>query len=174
MTKEPASARWLKKALGATEFLNGKERWCLWLVGISEDELKSMPLVYERVKKVAAIRSASPDKGAQKLAERPHLFRDLNNPESFILIPSVSSERRKYIPIGIFNADVISTNLNYIIPNGSLYDFGILTSTIHNDWMRLVAGRLKSDYRYTASVVYNSFPWPSVNDAQRSQIVKIS
>ncbi|EKA7347446.1 class I SAM-dependent DNA methyltransferase [Vibrio vulnificus] len=174
VTKEPASARWLKKALGATEFLNGKERWCLWLVGISEDELKSMPLVYERVKKVAAIRSASPDKGAQKLAERPHLFRDLNNPESFILIPSVSSERRKYIPIGIFNADVISTNLNYIIPNGSLYDFGVLTSTIHNDWMRLVAGRLKSDYRYTASVVYNSFPWPSVNDAQRSQIVKLA
>jgi len=174
LEKEPKAAQWIKKVMGATEFLNGKERWCLWLADIQEPELKSMPYVVERVKKVEEVRTASPDKGAQKLAQRPHQFRDLNNPDSFILIPSVSSERRKYIPIGFFNSDVISTNLNYIVPDGGLFEFGILTSIIHNDWMRLVAGRLKSDYRYTASVVYNSFPWPEVTEEQRSQIERLA
>ncbi|MBQ4673298.1 class I SAM-dependent DNA methyltransferase [Aeromonas dhakensis] len=171
---EPHAGPWLKKVLGATEFLNATERWCLWLVGITDDELRSMPLVASRVQKVAETRRKSPDKGTQKLAERPHLFRDLNNPSSYILMPSVSSERRKYIPLGVFNADVISTNLNYIIPNGSLYEFGILTSLLHNDWMRLVAGRLKSDYRYSASVVYNTFPWPIVTEEQRKKITQLA
>ncbi|CAK2776822.1 class I SAM-dependent DNA methyltransferase [Vibrio splendidus] len=174
MNKEPQAKPWVKKALGATEFLNGKERWCLWLSNISESELALLPLVSERVRKVAEVRSASPDKGAQKLASRPHQFRDLNNPDSYILIPSVSSERRQYVPIGIFNSDVISTNLNYIIPNGSLYEFGVLTSILHNDWMRLVAGRLKSDYRYSASVVYNSFPWPEVSEKQKQDIERLA
>lgn len=108
------------------------------------------------------------------MAERPHQFRDLNNPDDYILIPSVSSERRTYIPIGFYDANVISTNANYIIPNGTLYEFSILTSLIHNDWMRLVAGRLKSDYRYSAKVVYNSFPWPDVTDAQRKSLIDLA
>ncbi|MFM4842663.1 type IIL restriction-modification enzyme MmeI [Aeromonas veronii] len=174
LEKEPQAERWIKRVLGADEFLNGRERWCLWLVGISEEELASMPLVERRVQLVASTRIKSPDKGAQKLAERPHQFRDLNNPDNYILVPSVSSERRTYVPLGFFNADVISTNLNYIIPNGTLYEFGILSSLLHNDWMRLVAGRLKSDYRYSSSVVYNPFPWPEVRDAQRQEIERLA
>ncbi|WP_052238888.1 class I SAM-dependent DNA methyltransferase [Pectobacterium brasiliense] len=170
LKKEPKAERWIKKLLGADEYLNSKERWCLWLVGITDDELQAMPFIYQRVQRVAETRRKSPDKGAQKMAERPHQFRDLNNPDSYILIPSVSSERRTYVPLGFFNAEVISTNANYIIPNGTLYEFGILSSLMHNDWMRLVAGRLKSDYRYSASVVYNPFPWPEVTAIQRKEI----
>ncbi len=171
---EPESSKWIKKVLGAQEFLNAKERWCLWLADVNETEIKLIPYVHEKVLKVKEMRLASRDKGTQKLAERPHQFRDLNNPDSYILIPSVSSERRMYIPIGLFNADVISTNLNYIVPNGTLYEFGILTSLLHNDWMRLVAGRLKSDYRYSASVVYNTFPWPDVTESQRRHIMALA
>lgn len=171
---EPQAARWIKKVLGADEFLNAKERWCLWLADITDAELRAMPHVFNRVQKVAEARRRSPDKGAQKMAERPHQFRDLNNPDDYILIPSVSSERRTYIPIGFYDANVISTNANYIIPNGTLYEFSILTSLIHNDWMRLVAGRLKSDYRYSAKVVYNSFPWPDVTDAQRKSLIDLA
>jgi len=171
---EPQAARWIKKVLGADEFLNAKERWCLWLADITDAELRAMPHVFNRVQKVAEARRKSPDKGAQKMAERPHQFRDLNNPDDYILIPSVSSERRTYIPIGFYDANVISTNANYIIPNGTLYEFSILTSLIHNDWMRLVAGRLKSDYRYSAKVVYNSFPWPDVTDAQRKSLIDLA
>ncbi|MBM1023134.1 N-6 DNA methylase [Lelliottia sp. V106_10] len=174
LKQEPQAARWIKKVLGADEFLNGKERYCLWLVNITDAELQSMPLVCSRVKKVAEKRRQSPDKGTQKLAERPHQFRDLNNPDNYILIPSVSSERRMYVPIGFFEADVISTNLNFILPNGTLYEFAILTSLMHNDWMRLVAGRLKSDYRYSAKVVYNTFPWPNVTDTQRKSLIVLA
>ncbi len=171
---EPSSSKWVKKVLGAEEFLKSKERWCLWLVDITSEELDSLPMVKTRVDKVAEVRRLSPDKGAQKLAERPHLFRDLNNPEVFILVPSVSSERRKYVPLGMFDKDVISTNLNYIVPNGSMYEFGILSSLLHNDWMRLVAGRLESRYRYSATVVYNTFPWPEVNTEQKEHIVELA
>lgn len=171
---EPRALPWIKKVIGATEFLNGKERWCLWLDGISLDELHSMPHVYKRVQLVADMRRKSPDPGTQKLANKSHLFRETNNPNSYILVPSVSSERRTYVPLGLFNTDTISTNLNLIIPNGSLYEFGVLSSLLHNDWMRLVAGRLKSDYRYSASIVYNPFPWPEVTDAQSKEIEKLA
>jgi hypothetical protein len=174
LKQEPQAARWIKKVLGADEFLNGKERYCLWLVNITDTELQSMPLVCSRVQKVAEKRRQSPDKGTQKLAERAHQFRDLNNPDNYILIPSVSSERRMYVPIGFFEADVISTNLNFILPNGTLYEFAILTSLMHNDWMRQVAGRLKSDYRYSAKVVYNTFPWPNVTDTQRNLLIALA
>lgn len=133
-----------------------------------------MPHVYKRVQLVADMRRKSPDPGTQKLANKSHLFRETNNPNSYILVPSVSSERRTYVPLGLFNTDTISTNLNLIIPNGSLYEFGVLSSLLHNDWMRLVAGRLKSDYRYSASIVYNPFPWPEVTDAQSKEIEKLA
>ncbi|WP_336234248.1 DNA methyltransferase [Enterobacter bugandensis] len=171
---EPRALPWIKKVIGATEFLNGKDRWCLWLDGITMDELRSMPYVYQRVQLVADMRRKSPDPGTQKLANKSHLFRETNNPSSYILVPSVSSERRIYVPLGLFNADTISTNLNLIIPDGSLYEFGILSSLLHNDWMRLVAGRLESRYRYSASIVYNSFPWPEVTDAQRKGVERLA
>jgi type II restriction/modification system DNA methylase subunit YeeA len=171
---EPSSEQWLKRIIGSDEFLNSKERWCLWLVGISNEELDEMPLVKSRVDNVRYARLESTDKAAHKLAERPHEFRDLNNPDSYIIIPSVSSERRKYVPIGTFDGHTISSNLNHIIPNGTLFEFGILTSLAHNDWMRLVAGRLKSDYRYSGTIVYNTFPFPNANDEQKKNIENLA
>ncbi|HEA3129342.1 TPA: class I SAM-dependent DNA methyltransferase [Aeromonas hydrophila] len=174
LNKEPRAERWIKKALGAAEFLNAKERWCLWLVGITDDELRAMPQVLNRVQKVAESRRNSPDKGTQKLAIRPHQFRDLNNPDSYIIIPRISSSSRVYVPMGFLQGDTISTDLNNILPNGTLYEFGILSSLLHNDWMRLVAGRMKSDYRYSATVVYNTFPWPTVTVEQRKEIERLA
>ena len=166
----PESAAWIKKLVGAKEFLQGGERWCLWLTGATKKDIDRFPKIRFRVDRVRERRLASKDAGTRKLAERPHEFRDLNNPSFYALVPRVSSERREYIPVGFFDNDVISTDANLIIPNATPYEFGILTSEMHNDWMRTVAGRLKSDYRYSATLVYNTFPWPEVNDQQRKQI----
>lgn len=176
LKQEPQAAPWIKKVLGADEFLNGQERWCLWLVGINITELQSMQHVYTRVQKVAEMRRKSAKISTQKKSNTPHLFDENRQPTSgdYILIPSVSSERRTYVPIGFYDASVISTNLNYILPNGSLYEFAILASIMHNDWMRLVAGRLESRYRYSAKVVYNSFPWPDVTDVQRKNLISLA
>ncbi|WP_417521933.1 class I SAM-dependent DNA methyltransferase [Marinobacter sp.] len=168
--REPKARKWVKKLMGAQEFLQAKERWCLWLAEATAEDIEGMPWVKQRVDAVRETRLASRDPGARKLAERPHQFRETKNPDTFMIVPSVSSERRDYVPIGLFGSDVISTNLNLIIPDAGLYEFGILTSEMHNDWMRTVAGRLKSDYRYSATLVYNTFPWPEVNDQQRKQI----
>ena len=171
---EPNAAKWIKKVLGAREFLQGKERWCLWLVDATPKDIQSMPLVAGRVSRVKAARLASTDTGAHRLAERPHLFRETLNPTSYIAVPYVSSERRFYIPIGFLTSDVIATDLIQIIPNATLYEFGILTSEMHNDWMRTVAGRLKSDYRYSATLVYNTFPWPDVTEPKRKHIESLA
>lgn len=174
--QEPQAARWIKKILGSDEFLNGQERWCLWLVGISSAELQCMPLVYSRVKKVAEIRGKSAKLSTQKKSKIPHLFDEIRQPESgdYILIPRVSSERRTYIPIGFFNSDIISSDRNFILPNGTLYEFAILTSLMHNDWMRLVTMRLESRYSYGNKVVYNTFPWPVVSEEQRNNIISLA
>lgn len=174
ITLEPKAEKWIKKLLGADEFINGKERWCIWLVGATLEDIEAMPVVSNRIENVKKVRLSSRDAGAHKLAERPHLFRDIKNPEHYILVPSVSSERRFYVPIGFQNSDVISSNLNLMIPNATLYEFGILTSEMHNDWMRTVAGRLKSDYRYSATLVYNTFPWPEASAAKRKQIESLA
>lgn len=176
LKQEPQAAMWVRKVLGSDEFLNGQDRWCLWLVGIANAELQSMPLVYSRVQKVAEMRRKSTKLSTQKKSNTPQIFDENRQPTTgdYILIPGVSSERRTYIPIGFYDASVISTNANYILPNGTLYEFAILTSLIHNDWMRLVAGRLKSDYRYSATVVYNTFPWPDVTDEQRKSLIALA
>lgn len=169
---EPKAGKWLRKVLGASEFLNAKERWCLWLVDANESDIRDMPEVQKRVDAVRELRIKAGHNAALKMAEKPHIFMQVSQPKTgnYILVPSVSSERRTYVPIGFFDADVISTNLNYILPGGSLYEFGILTSLMHNDWMRLVAGRLESRYRYSATIVYNTFPWPTVSDRERSEV----
>ncbi|MBN4864793.1 MULTISPECIES: class I SAM-dependent DNA methyltransferase [Providencia] len=174
--KEPKAKYWLKKVLGATEFLNGKERWCLWLVDAKPEDLAAMPLVEKRLQAIKKLRLKAGHPSALKMAEQPHLFIQVSQPISgnYILIPRVSSERRTYIPIGFFDYTTICSDANMFIPNGTLYEFGILTSLIHNDWMRLVAGRLKSDYRYSSSVVYNTFPWPDVTDNQRKKIEQLA
>lgn len=169
---EPGSSMWIRRLLGAQEFLQSKDRWCLWLLDCSEEQLKSMPLVWRRIEAVRQMRLASKKAATRKIATTPHLFGEIRHPTEgqYILVPSVSSERRMYVPIGFYNADVISSNLNLMIPNGTLYEFAILTSAMHNDWMRAVAGRLESRYRYSATLVYNTFPWPEVNEQQRKQI----
>lgn len=168
--QEPNARKYIKRLYGAVEFINNRKRYCLWLTGISPSELRSMPKVLERVQKVKEMRLNSSAEGTRKLAERPHEFRETYNFDSYIIIPSTSSENRKYIPMGFMGKDDISTNANLIIPNATLYDFGILTSNVHMAWMRTVAGRLKSDYRYSAKIVYNNFPWPSVTEEQKQFI----
>jgi len=174
ISREPKASKWIKKMLGSSEFINGKERYCLWLKGISSLELDNMPLVKARVENVKAMRLASRDKGANKLAERSHEFRDLKNPDNYILVPRVSSSNRKYVPLGFFDSNVISTDQAYIIPEGSLYDFGILMSLAQNDWMRLVAGRLGMGYRYSNTIVYNTFPFPNATDEQKKHIEQLA
>lgn len=168
--QEPNARKYIKRLYGAVEFINNRKRYCLWLTGISPSELRSMPKVLERVQKVKEMRLNSSAEGTRKLAERPHEFRETYNFDSYIIIPSTSSENRKYIPMGFMGKDDISTNANLIIPNATLYDFGILTSNVHMAWMRTVAGRLKSDYRYSAKIVYNNFPWPTVTEEQKEFI----
>ena len=168
--KEPQAKPYIKKLVGSTEFINNKERWCLWLVDVKPAELRKMPLVLKRVEACKQDRENSPDAGRRKLAETPTLFRELNNPASFILVPKVSSERRRYVPMGFLDYNTISTDLNFIIPEATMYQFAILTSNIHMAWMRAVCGRMKSDYRYSANIVYNNFPWPEPTAQQRKKI----
>ena len=168
--QEPSSQKYIKKLLGAAEFINNKERWCLWLVDASPSELRNMPLVLKRIQACKEDRENAPDEGRRKLALTPHLFREQLNPETYIIVPSVSSERRRYVPMGFLTKDTIPTNLVLIIPDATLYHFGILESNVHMAWMRAVCGRLKSDYRYSKDVVYNNFPWPNPTDEQRTKI----
>lgn len=170
--REPSAKPFIKKLLGSAEFINNKKRWCLWLVNASPAQLRSMPLVMERIQKCKEDRLASPDAGRRKLADRPALFRELNNPSNYIAVPKVSSEKRRYVPMGFLHDDTIATDLLFILPNTTLYHFGILESNVHMAWMRVVCGRLKSDYRYSKDVVYNNFPWPTPTDEQRQKIEK--
>ena len=168
--QEPASIPYIKKLLGASEFINNKKRWCLWLVGVSPSELRQMPLVMKRIQACKEDRESAPDEGRRKLALTPHLFREQLNPSTYIIVPATSSEHRRYIPIGFLTAEVIPTNAVQIIPDATLYHFGILESNVHMAWMRAVCGRLKSDYRYSKDVVYNNFPWPNPTDEQKAKI----
>ena len=157
---EPNSKKYIKKLIGSDEFINNRKRYCLWLVDCPPDELRKMPLVIERVNRVKADRLTSSDKAMQKLAMTPTLFRETNNPDSCLVIPVVSSERRNYIPMGFIDKNTISTNGNLIMPDANLYHFGILMSTMHMAWVKTTCGRLKSDFRYSKDNVYNNYPWP--------------
>lgn len=170
--KEPKSKKYIKKLIGAKEFLNNTDRYCLWLKDASPSELSQMPLVLERIKKTKEMRLAAKDKGTQKLAERPHLFRETYNYDSFIVIPMLTTNQRKYIPIGHFDKDTISTNLNLIGEVNSLFNFGILVSNVHMAWTKIVSGRMGNAIRYSAGVVYNNFPWPDPTDIQKEKIEK--
>ena len=168
---EPKAKKFIRKFLGADEFINNKKRYCLWLVGAKPEELRECPLIMERIAKCKAVREKS---SRPHLAETPSLFAQITQPEgvNYLLIPAVSSEKRKYIPIGFFDSSFISSNANFILPNASLYHFGILTSQMHMAWMRVVGGRLKSDYRYSKDVVYNNFPFPETGSAQKEAIAQ--
>jgi len=158
LNNEPNAKKWIKLLIGASEFINNKKRYCLWLVDCPPDELRKMPLIIARVNRVREDRLKSTDKGMQNLT--PTLFRETNNPDRCLVIPVVSSERRKYIPIGFIDKNTISTNGNLIMPNANNYHFGMLTSKMHMSWVKVVCGRLKSDFRYSKDIVYNNYPWP--------------
>ena len=168
--QEPSSQKYIKKLLGAAEFINNKERWCLWLVDASPSELRKMPLVLARIQACKEDRENAPDEGRRKLAMTPHLFREQLNPETSIVIPVVSSERRRYIPMAYIDKNVICTDRIKFLPNANYYHFGILNSNVHMAWMRAVCGRLKSDYNYSKDIVYNNFPWPTPTEEQKAKI----
>ncbi len=157
---EPNAENFVLPLISAYEFLNGKKRWCLWLLGVNPKEIIKMPHVLKRVEAVKKFRLDSIAPSTQKYAETPTLFRDRNQPESFIVIPRVSSENRKYIPMGFFDKNSIVSDTCMSIPNGKLYHFGVLNSFMHIAWVKSVCGRLKSDFRYSKDIVYNNFPWP--------------
>ena len=160
--KYPAAEALFRPLLGSVEFINGKSRWCLWLKGASPAVIRSVPPVMEAVEKVREMRLASKREATRKLAATPTLFGEIRQPEegNYLLLPKVSSERREYVPMGFFTSETICSDLVFLVPSATLYHFGVLTSSVHMAWMRAVAGRLKSDYRYSANIVYNNFPWP--------------
>lgn len=172
LQQHSSASKWIRLLVGAEEMLNGKQRWCLWLDGEKLDDLLAIPFVAQRLNVVETARLASSKAETQRQATTPHLFSEVRQPQegSYLLIPTVSSERRKYVPIGFYSFQDIVVAPNFIVPNATLYEFGLLTSEPHNDWMRTVGGRLKSDYRYSATLVYNTFPWPDASKPQRKAI----
>lgn len=173
ISQQAASEKWIKKYVGAREFINSTYRWCLWLVGISPKEIHSSSLTLERVEAVRKFRLDSKAAATRKFADTPTIFCQIAQPDTdYLLVPAVSSERRRYIPIGFVSKEVIASNLVQIIAGATLYHFGVLTSSVHMGWMRTVAGRLKSDYRYSKDIVYNNFPWPEPTERQRGAIEK--
>ena len=171
ISQYPRTEKMFKKILGATEFLHNKERWCLWLKGISPVEIKSCPPVMDAIKSVKELRESSNREATRKLSATPTLFGEIRQPSSdYIIIPAHSSVNRKYIPIGFVSKDIICSNANLLLPYASLYEFGVLISNVHNAWIHTVCGRIKSDYRYSVNIVYNNFPWPNPTDEQKAKI----
>ena len=169
---DPTSEKYIRQFLGAEEFINNKKRYCLWLENASPSEMRKMPLVAQRVGAVRKLRESSNREATRRLADIPHLFGEIRQPKEgkYLLVPRVSSEKRKYIPIGFLSSEIIASDASLIIQNATLFDFGVLTSLVHNAWMRVVAGRLESRYRYSASIVYNNFPWCNPTDEQKVKI----
>jgi len=159
----------VKRLTGSKEYIQGLDRWCLWLKDVSPSEIRANPAVMERIAKCREWRLTSKSADTQKHAATPTLFREQKNPKTAIIIPKVSSERRVYVPIGFIDNSIIVTDLAFIVPDATLYHFGVLTSRMHNAWMRAVAGRLKSDYRYSKDIVYNNFIWPSFAKATEGE-----
>lgn len=172
VNKFPQAEKLFRPILGATEFINNKKRWCLWLKGINPKIIQSIPPVLDAVAKVAKLRAESNREATRKLADFPMLFGEIRQPESgnYLIVPSTSSEKRKYIPIDFLPHTVIASNANLIIPQTNLYHFGVLTSNVHMAWMRVVCGRLEMRYRYSANIVYNNFPWPTPTEEQKVKI----
>jgi hypothetical protein len=173
LQKEPKAVKYILPLISAYEFLNGKNRWCLWLVDTEPNELKQMPEVLKRAELVKKFRIDSVAPSTQKFAATPTLFRDRNRPETFIVVPRVSSENRPYIPFGFFDKNSIVSDTCMSIPNGNQYHFGVLMSVMHMAWVKSVCGRLKSDFRYSKDIVYNNYPWPeNPSDKQKEAIEK--
>jgi hypothetical protein len=172
--EEFKDCKYVKRLLGGQELVYNEKRYVLWLVGANPAELQRMPHVMRRIEMCRKARLAMKDVGTRKLAEKPTLFRDTNNPERYLALPMVSTERRKYIPMAYLDGNTIPTNQVQIIPNATLYHFGILTSIVHMAWMRVVCGRLQIHYRYSKDIVYNNFPWPDATNDQKAAIENLA
>ncbi len=172
LEKEPHASNYILPLISAKEFLNGMKRWCIWLVDADPSELKQLPEILKRVEGVRNFRLKSIAPSTRKFANSPTLFRDKNQPNTYILIPSTTSENRKYIPLGFFGKYEIANNSCHIVPNGTLFHFGVLTSIMHMAWVKYICGRLKSDYRYSKDIVYNNFPWPEAPTARQIEMIE--
>ena len=171
--KEPLSEKWFKPWYGAQEFINQKPRYCLWLGECSPNELRKMPECLKRVQAVREFRLTSKRTATLKLADTPTRFQTENMPVGkFVVIPEVSSEKRKYVPMGYMDDSVLCSNKLRLMPNAELYHFGILESNVHMAWMRAVCGRLEMRYDYSIKIVYNNFPWCNPTDEQKKKIEK--
>ncbi|OGA18410.1 MAG: methylase [Betaproteobacteria bacterium RIFCSPLOWO2_02_FULL_66_14] len=171
--QEIGAARWIRRFMSAEEFLHNVPRWCLWLKGISPTDLKALPEIARRVAEVKALRSISRRATTKELAAFPTLFGEDRQPDSaYILIPRHSSERRAIVPMGFFGPEVIAADSCLAVPNATLYVFGVLSSAMHNAWIRSVAGRLESRYRYSNQIVYNNFPWPDRPTDKQTQAIE--
>jgi hypothetical protein len=170
---EPEVAPWIRSFVGSEEFINGTGRWCLWLKKCGPEILRKMPEVLRRVEAVRAMRLTSTKASTRTWAGAPTVFTEDRQPESdYLLVPSVSSELRPYMPIGFMAAEVVVSNLAFAVPNANRYHLGVLSSIMHMAWMRTVCGRLKSDYRYSAIIVYNNFPWPENPNAKHTHAIE--
>ncbi len=173
LKNEPGAKKFVRQFLGSQEFINGKDRWCLWLKDAPPDEVRSLPEVMKRVEAVKKHRLESPRDTTKDLAKIPMLFGEIRQPNgNYLLIPSVSSENRRYIPIAFMPKTVIGSNLVLFVPRATLYHFGVLASAMHMAWVRQVCGRLKSDYRYSNRLVYNNYPWAETPSAKQRDAVE--
>jgi hypothetical protein len=170
---EPNSQKFIRKYVGSREFINNINRYCIWLNNVSPSELRKLPKILERIEIVKNHRLNSIRKATVELAKTPTIFGFISHQETdYIIIPSVSSQKRTYIPIGFMTSDIIASNLCLVIPNANIFHFGVLTSQMHMAWVKYTCGRLKSDYRYSNKIVYNNYPWPKVVSAKNKQLVE--
>ena len=171
LKKEPEIAPYIRKIYGATEYINNKDRYCLWLVGASPAIIRKSSFIADRVEKVKQFRLSSTKEATQRSAETPALFQEIRHPdEEYIIVPRHSSENRRYIPFGFVKPEIVVNDAVQIIPKAGRYHFGIMESNVHMAWTRAVCGRIKSDYRYSKDIVYNNFPWPNPTETQRERI----
>jgi len=171
---EPQSEKYIRRFVGAEEYINNKMRYCLWLVDAVPADLLRMPNVMKRIEKCKQVRLASTKAATRKSADTPMCFQEIRQPGSdYIFVPRVSSESRRYIPIGFLPPEIIASDVQ-IIPNATLYHFGILTSNVHMAWVRAVCGRLEMRYRYSNTIVYNNYPWPDATNEHKIAIEKLA
>lgn len=166
----PLAEEYIKRYISADDYINNRLRYCLWLKDVPPNKYRKIPQIIQRLNQVAECRRKSPTASVQRDAETPMLFTQIRQPKTmYLAMPEVSSSRRRYIPFGYIKPEIIASNMLYLVPDATLYLFGIMTSNVHMAWMRVVGGRLKSDYRYTPAV-YNNFPWPTPTEAQKAKI----
>ncbi|HNW92331.1 MAG TPA: class I SAM-dependent DNA methyltransferase [bacterium] len=171
LTQSPSAAKYIRRFMGGDEFINNESRWCLWLVDAKPEEMRGMPGISERIAAVRKYRTASGRAMTVKLADTPMLFGEIRQPDTqYLLVPKVSSENRRYMPIGFCTPEIIASGSCLIVPQATMCEFGILSSAAHMTWMRATCGRMKSDYQYSVGIVYNNFPWPMSTDKQRAAI----